>query len=120
MDMNAQPSAAAGFVEFPWGYMRWFCSQAMGNTEGLTMGRMVMKPGESNRRHSHANAEEAIYVVRGRVSHELDGRTIVQEDGDFLAIPTGAIHRSTNIGEEDAEMIIAFGSGDREIADEER
>jgi quercetin dioxygenase-like cupin family protein len=111
--LHSSEAIEAGRVDFPWGHMLWFCSQTIGYTDGLTMGRMVMKPGEMNDRHRHPNAEEALYLLTGRLRHDLDGKSIIQEAGDFLAIPPGSIHRSTNIGEEEADLIIAFSSGDR-------
>jgi quercetin dioxygenase-like cupin family protein len=103
---------AAGPAEFPWGHMLWFCRQTIGSTDGITMGRRVMVPGESSDTRQSDGREEAIYLIRGRVRHELVDRAIVQESGDFLAIPAGSIHRTTNVGDEEAELIIAFGSGD--------
>ena len=57
MNTPLHPRAAidAKSTTYAWGDMFWFGSRDLGNTTGLTMGRMVMKPGASNERHHHPN-----------------------------------------------------------------
>lgn len=96
-----------------WGSLTWLAGRSVGNAEGLTLGRVVIKAGKSNPRHSHPNCEEALYLLRGRLEHSLGGESVVLEAGDTLVLDAGVPHNATNIGTEDADMIVAYSSGDR-------
>ena len=111
---RAAEADAARIVE-PWGSLTWLASQPIGNAAGLTLGRVVIKPGMSNPRHTHPNCEEALYLLRGRLEHTLGGRAVVLEAGDTLIADAGVPHNATNIGDEDADMIVVYSSGDRQF-----
>lgn len=100
-----------GRLDQPLGHMLWFCSQTIGTTEGIEMNRMVIGPGESNDWPHHSDCDEVFYLLHGRMRHELGGKAIIQEEGDFLALPCGSVRRSTNVGEDEADLIIAFSAG---------
>ena len=106
-------------MAYDWGAMFWFGNRDLGNTTGLTMGRMVLKPGASNEAHHHPNCEEVLYLLRGCVEHRIGGEVVLQHAGDFVTVPAGVSHHSTNISEEDADLIIAFSSEARVFVREE-
>lgn len=74
-----------------------------------------MSPGGENGMHHHPDCEECIYVLSGDIEHTVDGRAIRQSAGDFLAVPVGVQHGTKNIGNSQAELMIAFSSGNREF-----
>ena len=117
--LHSHEAIQARSTIYAWGEMFWFGNRDLGNTTGLTMGRMVMKPGASNASHHHPNCEEVLYLLRGRVEHRIGEETIIQEVGDFVTVPVGVSHQSTNISEEEADLIIAFSSEAREFMSEE-
>ena len=93
----------------------WLASQQIGNAEGLVLGRVIIKPGCSNPRHTHGNCEEILYLMRGRLEHTVGDGSIILTAGDVISLPAGAFHNAHNIGEDDADMIVAYSAGVREF-----
>ena len=100
-------------VEETWGTLCWLASREIGNAEGITIGRVVIKKGRSNPRHSHCNSEEVLYLLRGRLEHTVGRKALIMEPGDTLVVAPGIAHNATSIGEEDADMIVAYPTGVR-------
>jgi quercetin dioxygenase-like cupin family protein len=98
-----------------WGSLNWLASQEIGNVEGLTVGRVLIKKGQSNPRHRHPGCEEVLYLLRGRLRHTVGDQTVLLEPGDTLSIGAGVPHNAASIGEEDADMIVAYSSGKRDF-----
>jgi len=105
--------ADAHRIDEGWGSLMWLASRKIGNAEGLTIGRVIIKKGKSNPKHSHPNCEEALYLLRGKLEHTIGDETVVLEAGDTIVLDAGIPHNATNIGEEDADMIVAYSSGGR-------
>ena len=99
----------------PWGSLCWVANQEVGNVEDLTLGRVVIKRGQSNPRHAHPSCEEVLYLLSGRLEHTLGNETYSLEPGDTLAIPPGVFHNAVSTGEEDAVMIVAYSTGKRDF-----
>ncbi|MFP4056456.1 MAG: cupin domain-containing protein [Candidatus Brocadiia bacterium] len=110
--------AAAERIEEEWGSLTWLANRAIGNAEGLTLGRVVIQPGMSNPRHSHPNCQEALYLLRGTLEHSVGDDTVVLEAGDTLVVGPGVPHDARNVREGPAEMIVAYSSGVREFRKE--
>ncbi len=96
-----------------WGSLRWLAGRKVGNAHGLTLGRVIIKPGMSNPPHRHPNCEEALYLLKGRLRHFVGAEEVVLEAGDTLVVDAGLSHYALNIGEGDADMIVAYSSGER-------
>ena len=96
-----------------WGTLSWVASKPLGNAEGLTVGRATIKPGKTNPRHRHPKYEEVLYLLKGRIRHTLNDRTITMSAGDVITITPGVFHNATCIGSEDAEMIVVYSRGTR-------
>jgi quercetin dioxygenase-like cupin family protein len=100
--------------EFDWGRLDWFASASLGNSEHQTVGRCTLKPGMENPCHLHPNCEEVLHVLRGRVSHYMEGsRNVELAEGDTITLPAGVPHHARNIGGEDAALLICYSSADR-------
>jgi quercetin dioxygenase-like cupin family protein len=112
--------AAAARIEEDWGSLTWLAGQKLGNAEGLTLGRVVIKRGKSNPRHSHPNCEEALYLLKGRLRHTIGEESVILEPGDTIVVAAGIPHNATSLGEEDADMIVAYSAGTRGFRLEER
>ncbi len=112
--IRAQEADAAAIRE-EWGALQWVATEELTMTPGLTLGRVILKPGACNPRHSHPNCDEVLYVLRGRLQHETAGEITILEAGDTLAIPAGVAHQAVNIGTEAADTIVAYSSGRREF-----
>jgi quercetin dioxygenase-like cupin family protein len=100
--------------ETSWGKLIWQVSASRHNSDRLTVGVCHINPGRENARHYHPNCEEVLSVWRGRIVHTWDDKEVEMGEGDTITIPPGVIHNARNIGDEVAELAIAFSSADRE------
>ena len=99
--------------ELPWGQPLWGVSGALANSEHLTVGWCVLKPGMANDRHYHPNCDEVLIVVHGRIVHSWNSDEIEMNEGDVVSLPRGVIHNARNVGKEPARLLICFSSADR-------
>ena len=100
-------------IDESWGNLLWLASKEIGNASGLTLGRVIIEPGQANPRHCHPACEEIIYVLSGRLDHTLGDEVFAMEAGDVLAIPAGVYHNATNTGDEAVDVIVAYSDGER-------
>jgi quercetin dioxygenase-like cupin family protein len=101
-------------VEADWGCITWFANGKLGNSEDMTVGKCVIKPGCENPHHSHPNCSETLVVLQGRISHAIEGGKEVElDEGDVITLPANMPHKARNIGKENAVLLIAFSSADR-------
>ena len=98
-----------------WGSLSWLASQQIGNAHGLTLGHVIIKPGESNPRHCHPNCEEVLYLMSGHLEHTVAEKKITASAGDVLSVGPNVYHHATNTGSGDAHMIVAYSAGNREM-----
>jgi len=105
-------------IDEDWGSLRWLAGQTIGNAQGMVVGRVIIKKGQSNPRHSHPNCEEMLYLLRGRLEHTVGQQKVITEAGDVIVVPAGVPHVALNIGDEDADMIVAYSAGVREFRPE--
>jgi quercetin dioxygenase-like cupin family protein len=105
--------------EFEWGMLHWYASGQIGNSEEMTVGKCIIRPGCENPLHQHPNCEEVLHVLSGRISHYVaGGEDYEMRPGDTISIPPGVSHNARNIGPDDAVMMIAFSSPHRETQGE--
>jgi len=109
-------SAAATFAS--WGSLTWIASRAIGNTEGVTVGRVTIRKGENNPRHSHRNCEEVLYLLAGELDHTVGEENVHLMPGDTLVVPAGIFHNARSVGDVDADMIVTYSAGDRDFTAE--
>jgi len=107
--------ARSARVDEAWGSLTWLASSAVGNTDRLTVGRVVIKPGKSNPRHYHASCDEVLTLLTGRLEHGLGDESVSVEPGDTLVIPRGLPHSARNVAGVDAEMIVVYDTGSRDF-----
>ncbi len=101
--------------ETEWGSLSWFAGDDAGVPAGLALGRVVIRRGCENPPHAHPNCAEVLHVVRGRVEHRTGADVDVLGPGDTILVPPGVPHNAKSIGEEDADLIVAFSSSRREV-----
>jgi quercetin dioxygenase-like cupin family protein len=106
-------------VEADWGSLTWYASGKLGNSDEITVGKCVIKPGRENPLHSHPNCSEVLVVLNGRISHLIEGgKELELSQGDVITLPPNLPHRARNVGEEDSVLLIAFSSADRQMEGE--
>ena len=100
-----------------WGTLTWLAS-AESTGSAVTVGRVIIKPGRSNPRHSHDTCEEVLYLLQGRLLHTFGDEKIEMTPGDTLAVPPGVMHNAVNTGDAEADMIVTYSSGTRDFRKE--
>ncbi len=55
--------------------------------------------------YCHGDSQEFLFVSRGTVAIELDGKTILLEEGDIIEYRSSQMHRTYNAGDTVAEVL---------------
>jgi quercetin dioxygenase-like cupin family protein len=97
----------------PWGNLSWMAGEHLNNAQAITFGRVVINKGESNPRHCHSNCEEILYLLTGKLDHSIGDDHVILNPGDTLIVKPGVFHNAVSIGEEQADMIVAYSAGIR-------
>jgi quercetin dioxygenase-like cupin family protein len=106
-------------IDQDWGQLTWFANAEIGNSQDITVGRCILKPGQGNPKHSHPNCGEVLVVVKGRIRHTgPGGKDVEMGPGDTISIPPKFLHRAENIGADEAVLIITFTSAHRQVEGE--
>lgn len=93
-----------------WGSLTWLSGGELTGSD-ITVGRVIIKAGRSNPRHLHANCTEVLTMLAGVLEHTIGDDTVVTKTGDTIIVPPGVAHVARNIGDGDADMIVAYPSG---------
>lgn len=106
-------------ISADWGELIWYAGEKLGNSDSMTIGKCVIKPGKENPFHSHPNCSEILVVQEGMIEHAVeDGKFVKMGPGDVITIPQDLPHHARNVGETDAVLQIAFSSADRQTKGE--
>ena len=101
-------------------------SDAAVENANATMGRTILVPGaKPNPTHYHTKNDVCWYILYGAIrlwaakSDGSDGKEIILEGGDFVYIPSGAIHVISNASEtEEASLVFCYiGVGNTDAAE---
>lgn len=78
------------------------------------MGQIVLVEGPGYRTpvHVHHRTDESFYVLSGRLTLQVDGRTHELGPGEYVFIPRGTPHAQGNTGAEPARLLLTVSSGD--------
>ena len=101
-----------------WGSIVWMANQLLSGSS-VAVARLVLTAGQSTygqsgKKHRHPNADEVIYLFRGKVNVLVGEETTLLQPGDALTVPVNMAHRIENVGREDAEIMLSYSSGNRE------
>jgi quercetin dioxygenase-like cupin family protein/type 1 glutamine amidotransferase len=110
--------ADAQVIQYPWGHLTWYVSRALKNSDTMTVGEAVIKPGQENPRHFHPNCDEVLHVLKGHIINTMGDESVEMNPGDTVNIPAGIHHNAKNIGTEDAVLAISYSSADRQVVGE--
>ena len=113
MDKIVLKSGEVTIEEFPWGRLEWNASGALGNSQAVTLGRCILKPGCGNTPHIHPNCCEILRVEKGRILHTYDDQRFEMGPSDTIAVPSGVYHGAINLGEDEVVLTIVFDTADR-------
>ena len=99
---------------FPWGELRWLCSDRLSPGAQQTFGHCRIAPQTVNPLHFHPNCEELLYLLSGAGEHRFGDDWIPLSAGALIRIPAGVRHCLRNTGDTPLECLISFSSGVRE------
>lgn len=97
-----------------WGHLTWMVT-GKSDVASMTVGRVVIKPGQANPRHRHQRCDEVLHLLAGELEHSVGARTVRLRAGDTLCIPAGVFHHAAALGDTPADMVVCFSSGDRDF-----
>ncbi len=117
-DIRRAAQSGANTKNEDWGSLTWLAGHTVNTGDDLTLGVVVIRRGQSNPRHAHTNCQEALYLLKGRLRHTIGDEEVVLEPGDTLVVEPDVFHNADSIGDEDAEMIVAYSSPDRDFRPE--
>ena len=101
-------------LQAAWGSLTWYASAKLGNSQDMTIGKCIIKPGCENPFHSHPNCVETLVVMQGRIKHRIENDEEVDlNPGDVITLPPHLPHNARNVSDEDAVLFIAFSSANR-------
>lgn len=115
MQGSYRPASDVKTIEDGWGTLTWLASEALTESKGVTLGRVVIRPGRNNPRHSHPTCEEVLYLMKGTLDHSIGDKVVRMNAGDTISVPAGVFHNAVNVGTEDADMIVSYSSGKRDF-----
>lgn len=101
-------------VREEWGTVTWLANKELTGSD-LTLGKVVIHKGMSSPSHGHPNCEEILHVLSGTIEHHVGDQKVILRPGDTLVVPPGVAHHARNMGNIDAEMIVAYPSGQRDL-----
>lgn len=72
-------------------------------------------PGAGPPLHMHANEDETLFVIDGKVRLKVDDQLREGGPGAFVFIPRGTEHAFVNVGEREARMLVNFTPAGMEL-----
>lgn len=100
-----------------WGTQVWLANKSLSGA-ALAVTRLIIHPGKSGERHRHPGSDEVLILFRGKVCVHTPTDTFTIEQGDALSILGGLTHQIENVGDEDADMVLVYSSGERKYVAE--
>lgn len=95
-----------------------FVTESMTGCGRLGFFRTVFRPGAAHERHFHPNADEFLYVIRGRAAVGAEDEENEATPGTIQIIPAGKVHWLRNLDPEQPVEIVGgyLGVGSLEEA----
>lgn len=84
----------------PWGYYK-----VLSDNPGFKVKTITVMPGEKISLQRHFHRSEHWFVVEGQGIVDEDKQRFKVEDGDSVDIPTNAVHRIMNVGDENLTFV---------------
>ena len=86
------------------GYQYWFADKKF--TEENTLKMSIVEPGKSMHAPHHHPEEEFFYILDGKVSFYLDGKTVEVGANTSLYCPPNSEHGISNAGDKDLKYLV--------------
>ncbi len=90
--------------------VRWLVTDATVGARHHAMARVLFRPDGRHLGHAHANADEILYILRGRLCVTLGQETVSVGPEDVCYVPAGMPHALRNRnGSEPCEVLMIYG-----------
>jgi len=101
---------------FEWGTIKWLVTPNLVDADaGLTVGEVIVYPGQGHAPHDHPGEEEVIYVVSGEGEQTVgDGPAFPIREGDAVYIPRGTTHSTYNTTWRPLRLTVVYTPGGAE------
>ena len=86
------------------GYQYWFADKKF--TEENTLKMSIVEPGKSTHAPHHHPEEEFFYILEGKASFYLDGKTVEVGPNTSLYCPPNSEHGISNAGDRDLKYLV--------------
>jgi mannose-6-phosphate isomerase-like protein (cupin superfamily) len=82
--------------------------------ENLVVSKTILHPGKETGGHSHSEADEVYFFVKGNGKMDVGGQKSDVKADDIILIPRGSFHKVFNTSESDLVFVCVFEKyGDR-------
>ena len=98
-------AAAEAFTTKDGSTIRELFGLPTGGTEHQSLAEARLPPGGSTQRHYHRRSEEIYFLLEGRAEMELEGERRELGPGEAVAIPPGAWHEITTLGNAEVRFL---------------
>ena len=100
---------------FGWGTIKWLVTPHLDEGAGLTVGEVIIYPGQGHAPHDHPGEEEVIYVISGEGEQTVgDGAAFPVREGDAIYIPRGTQHSTYNTTWRPLRLSVTYTPGGAE------
>lgn len=101
---------------FDWGSIKWLVTPHLDEGAGLTVGEVIINPGQGHAPHVHPNEEEVIYVVSGEGVQTVGDGTepFPIREGDAVYIPADTLHSTYNTTWRPLRLTVVYTPGGAE------
>jgi uncharacterized RmlC-like cupin family protein len=79
---------------------------------GLWAGRSTTEPGVTSGWHHHGEADTVVYVLSGSVVIEFGEDMVKANEGEFLVIPSGLVHRESTPADGPSKSVVIRTGGE--------
>jgi oxalate decarboxylase/phosphoglucose isomerase-like protein (cupin superfamily) len=102
---------------FEWGSIKWLVSPDSQPDTGLTLGEVILLPGQGHDRHNHPESEEVLYVLSGEGEQMVDdGEPFPVAAGSTIYVPTGVFHSTRNTSWQPMRLLALYNPAGAEKA----
>lgn len=100
--------AETEFATLDWGRVAALCHPGTGAKQ-LTILDGKLFSGKGHDFHKHANQEEVILVISGKIEQWIEQERRILGPGDSVFVPPNTVHASFNVGTDEAHILAIFG-----------
>ena len=105
---------------FDWGAIKWLVTPDATEGAALTLGEVLLLPGQGHARHNHPESEEVLYVLSGEGEQMLDvdgeERWFSVKPGDTIYVQTAQFHSTVNRSWQPMRLLAIYNPGGAEKA----